>query len=94
MTATSSAESENPTAVTQSASAAPTVAMSTPPRPGPIRNATPQTASCTPLTRSRGQPARAAVAGSIVSRAVTPAGSNTAPTTASTTSQNRSIPTS
>ncbi len=60
--------------------------------PGPARKATPQTASCTPLARSSVQPARWAAAGSIVSRAVKPAGSNAAPSMAATTSVARVRP--
>ena len=86
------AERVNPTAVTHRAFTAPTHAMRTPPSPGPTRKAQPQTASCTPLARSSGQSARPAAAGSIVSLAVTPAGSNTAPMTARPTSHAMSRP--
>ena len=76
-----------PTAVATSAFSAPTHAMSRPPSPGPSRNATPYTASCTALARSQLHPAAVAHPGSIASRAVAPAGSRAAPSIVSTTSQ-------
>ena len=67
--------------------------MSRPPTPGPSRNATPYEVSWIPLARSRVIPAARAVSGSIVVRAVMPAGSNTAPRTATAASSPRFSPT-
>ncbi len=81
-----SADRAKPTAVAHSVASAPTSPMSSPPIPGPTRNATLNTASWIPFTCSRRRPAASAVSGSIASRAVAPAGSNTAPSAATTTS--------
>ena len=76
----------NSTAVAQKVEAGPMVAIRTPPSAGPATNAPPQTASLIPFALARGTPAARADSGIMASRAPAPAGSNTAPRTASATS--------
>ena len=71
----------------QKADSTPTVAISPAPTAGPTRKASPHTASWIPLTRSRRIPVACETPVSIDSRAVTPAGSNTAPRTARMSTQ-------
>ena len=77
----------NATAVAHSVDSAPTSAINTPPTPGATRKAVPKIASWMPFARSRRRPAALAAAGSMVSRAVAPAGSKSAPTAPSSINQ-------